>query len=1445
MPRVLVMMLFGLVWLSLFPGAVFAQNFLEQVQEAPEATLVVPPLPIPEAILIEGDAPDAVAPEQDALAGVPPELEKWSAWVLHDKERHFCPSKPNNSNHRICAFPTKLSMELDAAGGVFTFSWDVYAEEKVLLPFTPQVWPEEVVVDGQKAVLGNNGGRPEVRLTPGEHTLMGRFSWSELPEYVQLPLNTGLIQLTVEDAPVPFPDVSENGRLMLKRKAAPEKRMEDALDVAVFRLIDDGAPMKLSTFIRLEVSGKARKITLENILPADSTPTKVSSSLPLKFGPDHSLIAQAGPGRWELEVESRLHGPISKLGPLPTPYGDEFWAFQARGDLRVVEVRGVPAVDPQVTEIPDKWKQYPAFMVSDGAVFDFQELHRGVPTGAPDKLNIRRTAWLDFSGEGMTVKDDITGAVQEKWTISMGAPLELGRVAMAGKDQPIVLLGENEQPGVELRNGNMNMQAESRLEQYTGRIPAMGWDRSFNSARLELRLPPGWRLFTATGVDEVNDSWFSRWNLLDIFLALVISLALFKLQRPLLGLLAILFFALAYHEPGAPVHVWLFLLSALGLMRLFKSETLRDWEKTRRLVMVYYVGALLCMVLIAVPFAFQQLRWGFFPQLEPHVSQHEPRRKLATPMKQKVHAQPDELPAAPPSLSKEQILQEALDVAQESGSGDDYALSHKIFDNTSPGSLGYVKLNTRTYVAKQALMNDPESLVQTGPGLPRWSWRTVNLSWNGPVAQGEEVELWLIPPGLRLFFCILRVVLLAAILAPLADLRRLRPAKGAVKGVAAALLVVFSLAIAPSAQASEYPPKELLEQLQQRLLAPDTCYPSCVSSPSLHIALDGERLRLVVEAHAATDTLFPLPQVSEGWRPETILVDESPAKDVLSEDRFLWVGVSKGAHRILVEGAPPKGLSFQMSFDIAPMRVTYEAPEWSILGLSPEGRPEGALRIGRKKEVSAAGVNGLAAEADKDKETYTIPPFLLVSRALTLGLTWEVETVIKRLTPGDEPVILAVPVLAGENVLTEEYRVQDGKVQVNMNPGQREARWTSRLEIADKIQLHAPEDVPWVESWTLNASPIWDVGIQGIPMVRELDSQKAWKPKWRPWPGERVELAITRPKAAPGNSMTIDSVNYVLRPGERLDDNELTLSVRASKGGRHVFSIPENAEVTSFTAKGRDLPHSSATPGVLDFPVSPGEQTVRVTWRQARESSTNIKGGDVDLKFPAVNTNIKYEISRDRWVLFLWDGPVVGPAVRFWSYLAAIMLGAFLMGFIPWAPLKRWEWFLFGVGLSQVEPFIALLAAAWILALGLRKENYAKEGWFGFNVIQLALLGLTVAGFVCLYMAVERGLLGAPAMQIAGNYSSPSSLNWLQDRIAGPLPQPVVFSVPIMVYRVLMLAWSLWLAWSLMKWLKWGWSCFSEGDFWRKPVFKPFRRRNPVKHDAGAASDDEFKLEEK
>ncbi len=54
------------------------------------------------------------------------------------------------------------------------------------------------------------------------------------------------------------------------------------------------------------------------------------------------------------------------------------------------------------------------------------------------------------------------------------------------------------------------------------------------------------------------------------------------------------------------------------------------------------------------------------------------------------------------------------------------------------------------------------------------------------------------------------------------------------------------------------------------------------------------------------------------------------------------------------------------------------------------------------------------------------------------------------------------------------------------------------------------------------------------------------------------------------------------------------------------------------------------------------------------------------------------------------------------------------------------------------------------------------------------------------------------------------------DRVDAVPVQGHVLSAPLLVYRLLMLAWALWLAWALVGWIRWGWESFAMGGHWRQ-----------------------------
>ena len=87
----------------------------------------------------------------------------------------------------------------------------------------------------------------------------------------------------------------------------------------------------------------------------------------------------------------------------------------------------------------------------------------------------------------------------------------------------------------------------------------------------------------------------------------------------------------------------------------------------------------------------------------------------------------------------------------------------------------------------------------------------------------------------------------------------------AVSVLAAGICASLLLAGAP-AQA-EMPSRELLQQLEQRLLEPPDCVPRCAEIVAASVDVGGETISMTMSVHAHERVAIPLPGTLRGWYP--------------------------------------------------------------------------------------------------------------------------------------------------------------------------------------------------------------------------------------------------------------------------------------------------------------------------------------------------------------------------------------------------------------------------------------------------------------------------------------------------------------------------------------------------------------------------------------------------
>ncbi len=1321
---------------------------------------------------------------------VPDELANWRAWVLKDKEYRACPFYFNTGAQQrgdfVCAWPGRLQLAVTGSGARFTQSWTVYADEQWLtLPGDTAYWPDRVTANDRAVEVVARNGQPSVRLDPGTYVIAGRFEWDERPGILRLPPEIGLVSLSVDGRDVARPELNRNGVFLGERKQ--DTRAVDSVRAVVYRLVADDVPTRLITELRIDVSGSVREELFGPVLPEGFVPLNLQSQLPAKLEADGNLRLQVRPGRWTVYLTARAPDVVNAIVRPETGVNMpdmEVWSYQSNDRLRVTAAEGLPPVDPVQAEVPGMWNNYPAFRVDAGATFSIIERSRGI-VAATNELDLRRTIWLDFDGSGYVVRDAIGGQMRSDWRLDMGPPYAL-LSATEYDENLLITKGQDEgQTGVEVRHTTVILESLGRAET-RGTLPVTGWDTRFAEVDATLNLPPGHKLLAAPGVDSARGSWMSQWQLLDFFLVLIITIAVWRLLGRGAGVIALLALVLSFHEAFAPGWLWLNLLIAIALMRVAPEGRLRQ------LVSGYQWLSAAALVIALVPFVAGQLRIAIYPQLEPQYNQYG--------LYDQDLVYPETAAAPERPVEEDQVSRARPDVRTLESK------SELVEDIALAGSR----------LARDFARYAPNAIVQAGPGIPSWRWNSYRLSWSGPVDAEQTMRLVVMPRWLVSLLRVLEVALLLLFAGALAAemLRKRWTLPGGLSlgssqaaSLVAAGLCLTMLSLSPPAEA-EMPSTELLRQLEQRLTEPPDCVPRCAEIAMADVDVGATTISMALTIHALEAVAIPLPGSIEGWRPDVILLQGGDDARVLrAGNGNYWLYVKAGQHSLTLRGAVPGVDSLEVPFPTPPRVIQVSSDGWFVAGIKDRRLLSGSLQLTR-----------LQADGDGDEtvrwESSRFPTFARIERTVELDLDWRVRTTVYRVAPAQGAMTLDVPLLPGEQIVSGDFAVTDGRVLVSMNPQQGAVTWTSNLPRKSPLTLSAEQGAAWNEVWRFAVGNIWNAEFEGVPESDTgTDVSAVRVAEFNPRGGEQVTLIATRPEASQGSTLAFDAVNLAVVHGDRSSDVSLDLQYRSTRGAQHVLRLPDNAEVTAVLIDGR--PQTlRAEDGALTVPILPGKHAIRVEWRTTGSMGLRTVTPVVDVGGPASNIEMSLTKPHDRWLLAT-SGPKLGPAVLYWSELAVLILFALILGRVGLAPLNSWQWLLLGIGFSTFSWPVLGVVVAWLLACAVRERWQPDVNWWKFNLIQLAIGGLTVIALASVVTSLPMGLLGTPDMHVTGHNSYGNVLGWFADRSQSVLPTASVITVPLWIYKVLILAWALWLSFALLRWLPWVWQCFSSRGHWR------------------------------
>lgn len=1327
---------------------------------------------------------------------IPPALRDWQGWVLHDVPEQACPLRdsPARGAHQ-CVWPGRLALDADAHGARFTLQVRRDAPGWVALPGDARDWPQQVRVDGQAQPVLAHDDQPALWLTAGEHRLEGAIAWSTRPSTLAVPPSIALVELSIDGLPVAR--IERNGGRLTLGEAAAAARTADALSLRVYRQLVDGLPPTLETRLELNVAGTAREQLLGPALPAGFVATALSGELPARLEGDGRLRVQLRPGQWTITLQARATAPLAEVRwkPPGAPWpAQEIWSYADNTDLRGTRVEG-QGVDASRAGVPGDWLSFPAFAVDAGHGLAIMAGNRGDEGGQGDQLQLQRELWLDFDGRGLNAVDHLTGTLRHHQRLDVGAPWQLQR-AMQG-DQPLLVSEDGEgRRGVELRQQALDLRAGLRVTRYGGSLPSSGWQIPLEGIDATLHLPPGYRLVGARGADRSPDSWIAQWTLLDLFVVALIALLAGRALGWPWAALAAVFLALAQHEGGAPRWTLAVALAVALLLRALPAA-----GRLRAVARLVALAAFALAVLWTLPFAATELEYALHPQLEAQIAPRGLAAIAPAPAREAARVAQQAMPLPPPPPPPPAAAAPADIVAST-----DEASTHPA--PAAPGVLASISVSAAVAGAPGAPL-DSRSVVQAGAGEPEWHLgNEYRLGWSGPVTPAQSTRLVIAPAWLVRLLRVLMVALLGVLLGRMVPLL-VTPLRGHWndwrRGAASAAVLLLALLGPPAAQAQEasasaLPGPALLAQLRARLTEAPQCAPDCAAIADAQLQAAGDRLDVILDAHAGADVALALPQGDAALTLVEARLDAQPAA-LVRDDDTLMLRVDRGVHRVMLRYRVDAGAdSATVRFPLSPGHVGFIGNGWRAGGLDNDHLLGDSLALSRVRA---------AADGSAVAITQSLPAYVRVTRRLAFGVEWTVQTTVERLAPQEGGFSVSLPLLAGEHPQGDGLLVRDGAIQVSFHADDPVVTWSSRLDHAATLTLTAPALGERAEVWQVSAAPMWHVEARGVPT-----SASSYGLRFQPLPGETLTLALSEPKPVDGSSIAFDRVQVSTAAGERASETTLTLAARSTRGGEHAISLPAGAQLLQARRDGEAL-NLAVRDGQLGLPLLPGIHRYQIALREPRGVATRTRAAALDLRAPAANLTLELQLPEDRWVLWSW-GPSMGPAVLYWSQLAVLLLAAWLLARYAPTPLRLHHWLLLGLGFSASAWSAYALVVAWLIALGWRARGPTMKGDAAFNLMQVALAVLTALALLVLISAVPGGLLGLPDMHVAGNDSSAWKLRWFADQSSGALPAAGVFSLPLWVYKLAMLAWALWLANALIGWLRWAFGAWSEGGYWRR-----------------------------
>lgn len=1386
---------------------------------------------------------------------LPDSLKDWSNWATDGYRKNNCHYRFDNAGEKFCYYISELDLNINKNAMSFTEKVSLMDDGYVRLPGSVSLFPYSVKINDKEIPVVNIDSFPYLFLEKGEHTIVGEAKTVGNIRTLNIPNDVAILNIKKDGKTLDFVDNDGNGLLRLDSKTA-QKTETDAIDVLAFRKIEDTIPMKMTLSMDLNVSGKDRLETFKNIIPENFAIVNISSNIPAYVQKNSDLVAEVKSGRWNITIEFRQLKESLEFSTRNLVNDNEIWVFVGNQDRRIIQMpESMVSIQTKNTLLPEHWKIYPAYSIDRNSKIKLNAVSYNTPQ--EDIVDLVRNIKLSFDGKFYSINDSLRASLRNDGRMYLEKPFILSSISIDGVPQAITKIKGENINGFEIRRGNYNIATNSRIARNGDKIAASGYNTITNNVIWNLDLAPGYSLFYINGADYVSNSWVSNWNLLNIFMVILLTVFfyyLFDIKKAVLGAILVL---LLHHLLPQFTMACFILCGNVLIERYVASGTLISKINS---YVKYTLLSLMSLTLVS--FMIIHIRWAIYPSLaRPDIDEYfanflgfgfllnfyivsaiifflssifdkEKERTVAKVIKvvgviylviyavnifttnktyyrerytfERRFMETDSAELA--MVNEDHMIERGRMIKKES----------KLASNSLASG---VKMQMNGGIQYQN-QNVAKNKIQTGLGFPNWSGlSTIRVELKGPINSLDKFNIFLISPFMNVILAFARLLLAIYVIYFISNIN-VDAAKYKFDTIKRAfytilLMVLVGLNIPSNLNAKELinttkseatPSQEMIQQLRQKLTKETvpTCIPFCISIPNGSIANVDNKVTLNLSIHAADSIVIPLPMLqannSNGVEVTSIKNNGKDAKNVIKKYGAIFLQLQEGVNNIAMEMTLNDSSNKFFLSSITP--INYLKNNLKGFKLDGDSNRNQSFQITRivnddKKIKSNFSKNPMLSKIN-------IETFFTINRFINLGNTWQITTIVVRNNNIDENATVDVPLLANEKVINTDGKLSNNSLLLSFTPNETRKEFTSIIPTEGVINLNYTDGiVNYNEVWSLNVDFMWNFKTEGLKPIASDDQQLLFYPS----SGDNLKIFVSQPEGVDGNIITFKKVDYKFKPGRTMQELKVSLLAESSESSFHKILIPSGSEVKNLRINGDNYP-IMLNQNDLVLPINQGITNIDLTINLNKNISNVLKFPAINLKAPAVDITEEAYVPVSRWILFT-NGPLTGPSVLFWTQIPIWLCVAYILSRFVFIPLSFVQWFILLFGLSQTNILFTAIIISWFVVISLK--NYLIDNFGYKRLVYGCVIAISLLFLYSLFEGVSNGLLGTWNMKIIGNNSQLIYENgnqlwkliWYQDLSNGELPQAKIISLSIWIYRAMMVVWSIWLSFSLVRWIKW------------------------------------------